>query len=145
MEQVQWPLSLVISRKALTKYQLIFRFLFHCKHVNRQLCAAWQVHQVWRHLFHLAWSGGLGSFKFSKLIPFYFLRESVPLTHGVLLSLGHHCSVAACLSILIAFYTIWHLRQALLLSLSVSFQMILSFACCSTCVMHLLGRVLHRF
>eukprot|EP00268_Persea_americana_P040794 TRINITY_DN4059_c0_g1_i2.p1 TRINITY_DN4059_c0_g1~~TRINITY_DN4059_c0_g1_i2.p1 ORF type:complete len:721 (-),score=119.90 TRINITY_DN4059_c0_g1_i2:271-2433(-) len=43
--KVQWPLSLVISRKALTKYQLIFRFLFHCKHVNRQLCGAWQVHQ----------------------------------------------------------------------------------------------------
>ncbi|XP_058070199.1 gamma-tubulin complex component 2-like isoform X2 [Magnolia sinica] len=43
--KVQWSLSLVISRKALTKYQLIFRFLFHCKHVNRQLCGAWQVHQ----------------------------------------------------------------------------------------------------
>ncbi|XP_071691139.1 gamma-tubulin complex component 2 [Rutidosis leptorrhynchoides] len=43
--KAQWPLSLVISRKALTKYQLIFRFLFHCKHVHRQLCAAWQVHQ----------------------------------------------------------------------------------------------------
>ncbi|OVA04342.1 Spc97/Spc98 [Macleaya cordata] len=43
--KVRWPLSLVISRKALTKYQLIFRFLFHCKHVNRQLCGAWQIHQ----------------------------------------------------------------------------------------------------
>ncbi|KAJ8450525.1 hypothetical protein Cgig2_020162 [Carnegiea gigantea] len=43
--KVQWPLSLVLSRKALTKYQLIFRFLFHCKHVSRQLCGAWQVHQ----------------------------------------------------------------------------------------------------
>ncbi|GMP21773.1 hypothetical protein CsSME_00000065 [Camellia sinensis var. sinensis] len=43
--KVQWPLSLVISRKALTKYQLIFRFLFHCKHVDRQLCGAWQIHQ----------------------------------------------------------------------------------------------------
>ncbi|KAF6161227.1 hypothetical protein GIB67_009114 [Kingdonia uniflora] len=43
--KVRWPLSLIISRKALTKYQLIFRFLFHCKHVNRQLCGAWQVHQ----------------------------------------------------------------------------------------------------
>ncbi|MFS7916904.1 putative gamma-tubulin complex component protein [Helianthus anomalus] len=43
--KVQWPLSLVISRKALTKYQLVFRFLFHCKHVHRQLCAAWEVHQ----------------------------------------------------------------------------------------------------
>ncbi|CAI9265642.1 unnamed protein product [Lactuca saligna] len=43
--KVQWELSLVISRKALTKCQLIFRFLFHCKHVHRQLCAAWQLHQ----------------------------------------------------------------------------------------------------
>ncbi|KAL2539723.1 Gamma-tubulin complex component 2 [Abeliophyllum distichum] len=48
--KVQWPLSLVISRKSLTKYQLIFRFLFHCKHVNRQLCAAWQLHQGLRRL-----------------------------------------------------------------------------------------------
>lgn len=43
--KVRWPLSIVISRKALAKYQLIFRFLFHCKHVDRQLCGAWQVHQ----------------------------------------------------------------------------------------------------
>ncbi|CAL9179020.1 unnamed protein product [Musa hybrid cultivar] len=46
--KVQWPLSLIIPRKALTKYQLIFRLLFHCKHVNRQLCMAWQVHQGFR-------------------------------------------------------------------------------------------------
>ncbi|XP_047338918.1 gamma-tubulin complex component 2 [Impatiens glandulifera] len=43
--KVHWPLSLVISRKALTKYQLIFRLIFHCKHVDRQLCGAWQAHQ----------------------------------------------------------------------------------------------------
>ncbi|XP_022887329.1 gamma-tubulin complex component 2 [Olea europaea var. sylvestris] len=48
--KVRWPLSLVISRKSLTKYQLIFRSLFHCKHVNRQLCAAWQLHQGLRRL-----------------------------------------------------------------------------------------------
>lgn len=48
--KVCWPLSLVISRKALTKYQLIFRFLFHCKHVNRQLCGTWQLHQGLRRL-----------------------------------------------------------------------------------------------
>ncbi|PWA58942.1 spc97 / Spc98 family of spindle pole body (SBP) component [Artemisia annua] len=50
--KAQWPLSLVISKKALTKYQLIFRFLFHCKHVHRQLCAAWQVHQFINSLLH---------------------------------------------------------------------------------------------
>nr|VDD19173.1 unnamed protein product [Brassica rapa] len=43
--KVQWPLSIVISKKALSKYHLIFRFLFHCKHVERQLCGAWQIHQ----------------------------------------------------------------------------------------------------
>ncbi|KAF5951040.1 hypothetical protein HYC85_013033 [Camellia sinensis] len=43
--EVQWPLSLVISRKALTKYQLIFRFLFHYEHVDLQLCGAWKIHQ----------------------------------------------------------------------------------------------------
>ncbi|KAM6577600.1 hypothetical protein CsatB_029437 [Cannabis sativa] len=48
--KVRWPLSIVISKKALTKYQLIFRFLFHCKHVDRQLCGAWQVHQGVRSL-----------------------------------------------------------------------------------------------
>ncbi|KAH9698245.1 gamma-tubulin complex component 2 [Citrus sinensis] len=47
--KVQWPLSIVISRKALTKYQMVFRLLFHCKHVERQLCGAWQVHQVIQH------------------------------------------------------------------------------------------------
>lgn len=44
--QVPWPLSLVVSRRALTKYQLIFRHLFHFKHVERQLCMTWQAHQV---------------------------------------------------------------------------------------------------
>ncbi|GMN43786.1 hypothetical protein TIFTF001_012984 [Ficus carica] len=48
--KVRWPLSIVISRKALAKYQLIFRFLFHCKHVERQLGGAWQVHQGIRSL-----------------------------------------------------------------------------------------------
>jgi len=42
---VRWPLSLVISKKVLVKYQLIFRHLFHCKHVERQLCKTWQNHQ----------------------------------------------------------------------------------------------------
>jgi gamma-tubulin complex component 2 len=46
--KVSWPLSLVISRRALTKYQLVFRHLFHCKHVERQLAATWQLHQATR-------------------------------------------------------------------------------------------------
>ncbi|KAH1205342.1 Gamma-tubulin complex component 2 [Glycine max] len=54
--KVHWPLSIVLSRKALTKYQLLFRFLFHCKHVDRQLCGAWQVHQVIEPNWHLMYN-----------------------------------------------------------------------------------------
>lgn len=39
---VKWPTSLVISRKALIRYQILFRHLFYCKHVERQLCSVWK-------------------------------------------------------------------------------------------------------
>lgn len=39
--QVSWPLSLILSRNAIIKYQLLFRHLFHCKHVERQLSSCW--------------------------------------------------------------------------------------------------------
>lgn len=39
--KVQWPVSLIISKISITKYQVIFRHLFQCKHVERQLCGAW--------------------------------------------------------------------------------------------------------
>ena len=42
---VQWPLSLVLSKYAITKYQLLFRHLFHCKHLERLLALTWQTHQ----------------------------------------------------------------------------------------------------
>lgn len=29
------------SRKALTRYQMLFRHMFYCKHVERQLCNVW--------------------------------------------------------------------------------------------------------
>ena len=43
--KVRWPLTLIMSRKALTKYQLIFRHLFYCKYVERQLSNTWILHQ----------------------------------------------------------------------------------------------------
>ncbi|CAH1800217.1 unnamed protein product [Owenia fusiformis] len=38
---VKWPVSLVLNRKALTRYQMLFRHLFYSKHVERQLCNVW--------------------------------------------------------------------------------------------------------
>lgn len=44
---VRWPLSLVLSKKSLTKYQLLFRHLFFAKHVQRLLSKnSWREHQV---------------------------------------------------------------------------------------------------
>ncbi|CDS09368.1 hypothetical protein LRAMOSA10728 [Lichtheimia ramosa] len=47
---VTFPLSLVISRKALTKYQLLFRHLLYLKHVEDMLCDAWmkQKDTLWK-------------------------------------------------------------------------------------------------
>ena len=36
----------MLSKNAITKYQLIFRHLFHCKHVERQLSASWLSQQA---------------------------------------------------------------------------------------------------
>lgn len=43
--KVPFPVSLVISRKALTRYQIIFRHIFMCKYVERLLTIAWSDHQ----------------------------------------------------------------------------------------------------
>ena len=38
---VQWPISLVLNRTAMTCYQMLLRQLFYAKHVERKLCRAW--------------------------------------------------------------------------------------------------------
>lgn len=42
--RLQWPMSLIISSMEVLKYQLMFRYLFHCKHVERELEECWRVH-----------------------------------------------------------------------------------------------------
>lgn len=36
--KVQWPVSIVLNHWTISKYQLIFRQLYYCKHVERLLC-----------------------------------------------------------------------------------------------------------
>jgi gamma-tubulin complex component 2 len=47
---VKFPLSLVISRKTILRYQLLFRFLLHLKHVEQSLSSMWieQKTTAWR-------------------------------------------------------------------------------------------------
>ncbi|TDL20542.1 hypothetical protein BD410DRAFT_829604 [Rickenella mellea] len=47
---VKFPLSLVISRKTILRYQLLFRFLLHLRHVEQNLSAMWMEQKgfAWR-------------------------------------------------------------------------------------------------
>ncbi|RSH87478.1 hypothetical protein EHS25_003388 [Saitozyma podzolica] len=47
---VKFPLSLIISRKTITRYQLIFRFLLHLHHLEAALSSMWLEHKasIWR-------------------------------------------------------------------------------------------------
>ncbi|OJA13580.1 hypothetical protein AZE42_09873 [Rhizopogon vesiculosus] len=51
---VKFPLSLVISRKTILRYQLLFRFLLHLKHVEQSLASMWieQKTTPWRRPVH---------------------------------------------------------------------------------------------
>ncbi|CAG9091236.1 unnamed protein product [Plutella xylostella] len=44
--EVKWPVSLVLNHKAVACYQMIFRHLFYCKHVERLLCRVWLYNKV---------------------------------------------------------------------------------------------------
>ena len=48
--QVPFPLSLVLSRKTVLRYQLLFRFLMHLKHIEQCLSQIWidQKTDVWK-------------------------------------------------------------------------------------------------
>lgn len=43
--EVKWPLSLVINGKALAYYQILFRHLFYCKHIERLLGRVWYLNK----------------------------------------------------------------------------------------------------
>ena len=43
--KVRWPVSIVLSRRAITKYQLLSRLLFFSKHVELRVLGCWREHQ----------------------------------------------------------------------------------------------------
>jgi hypothetical protein len=63
--QAKWPLSLVVSRRAVTKYQLLFRHLFLAKFVERRLHTAWAEQQ----------STKVGGKTKTRAIVFYIVNE----------------------------------------------------------------------
>ncbi|BHF76017.1 Gamma-tubulin complex component 2 [Sparganum proliferum] len=46
--KVDWPVSLVINRLVLDRYQMLFRHLFYCRHVERHLSTSWAMRKAAR-------------------------------------------------------------------------------------------------
>ncbi|XP_023096929.1 gamma-tubulin complex component 2 isoform X1 [Felis catus] len=107
---VKWPLSLIINRKALTRYQMLFRHMFYCKHVERQLCSVWISNKAAKQcsLHSAKWFAGAFTLRqrmlnFVQNIQYYMMFEVMEPTWHVLEKnlksasniddvLGHHTS-----------------------------------------------------
>jgi len=87
--QVTWPLSIVVSKKVLIKYQILFRHLFFCKHVERKLLDTWLDHQVTKELnlrFAMGPTYGLRHrmLHFVQNFVYYMMFEAIePLWHDL--------------------------------------------------------------
>ncbi|KAM5271869.1 gamma-tubulin complex component 2 [Ctenodactylus gundi] len=88
---VKWPLSLIINRKALTRYQMLFRHMFYCKHVERQLCSVWISNKTAKqYALHSAkWFAGAFTLRqrmlnFVQNIQYYMMFEVMEPTWHVL-------------------------------------------------------------
>uniref|UniRef100_A0A8C0L6N3 Gamma-tubulin complex component n=1 Tax=Canis lupus dingo TaxID=286419 RepID=A0A8C0L6N3_CANLU len=107
---VKWPLSLIINRKALTRYQMLFRHMFYCKHVERQLCNVWISNKAAKQysLHSAKWFAGAFTLRqrmlnFVQNIQYYMMFEVMEPTWHILEKnlksasniddvLGHHTS-----------------------------------------------------
>lgn len=94
--QVEWPVSLVLNHKALAQYQMLFRHLFYCKHIERLLSAVWITNKATKFLPGAAFKVYHPSFglrqKMLNLIQnlsYYMMVEVVePAWHSLLGSLS---------------------------------------------------------
>lgn len=88
---VKWPLSLIINRKALTRYQMLFRHMFYCKHVERLLCNVWIYNKAAKQVsLHAAkWFAGAFTLRqrmlnFVQNIQYYMMFEVMEPTWHIL-------------------------------------------------------------
>lgn len=48
--RVEWPVSILLSKRSITKYQLLSRLLFFSKHIEARVLNCWQGHQATKEL-----------------------------------------------------------------------------------------------
>ena len=63
--KVKWPLSLIISKKSLIQYRIIFRLLLLCKHAENKICEMWSIQQNFKEI------------EIDILKPSFFLRDKM--------------------------------------------------------------------
>jgi gamma-tubulin complex component 2 len=63
--KVNWPLSLIISKKSLIQYRIIFRLLMLCKHAENRICEMWSIQQNFKEI------------EIDILKPSFFLRDKM--------------------------------------------------------------------
>ena len=63
--KVKWPLSLIISKKSLIQYRIIYRLLMLCKHAENKICEMWSVQQNFKEV------------EIEILKPSFFLRDKM--------------------------------------------------------------------
>lgn len=85
--RVSWPVSIILSRRALTKYQLLSRLLFFSKYVELRVLGSWKDHQSTKALDVRA---VLGPFFCLRHRMLHFLQNFVYyMTLEVISKLGH--------------------------------------------------------
>ncbi|KAI8846537.1 gamma-tubulin complex component protein, partial [Chytridium lagenaria] len=81
--KVGFPVSLVFNRKVMTKYQLLFRHLLRCKHLERLLCASWadeEEERYWKDEKEVeAFAGRMGAVRARML---HFVQQVINFTCG---------------------------------------------------------------
>ncbi|KAG8243615.1 Gamma-tubulin complex component 2 [Homalodisca vitripennis] len=80
----KWPLSLLFDQKIMGCYQMLFRHLVNCKHVDRRLCRVWINDKEVKRLPTTAASGYLGAFSLRQRMLFcvqnleyYMMEEAI--------------------------------------------------------------------
>lgn len=82
--QSKWPLSLIFNERVIASYQMLFRQLLFCKHVERSLCRVWICDKAVKLLPRTEGSGYLCAFSlrqrmlfFTQNLEYYMMAEVI--------------------------------------------------------------------
>ncbi|XP_023342310.1 gamma-tubulin complex component 2 [Eurytemora carolleeae] len=93
---VDWPVSLVLNHKALVRYQMLFRHLFYCKHIERLISAVWITNKATKFLpgdafkvYHPSFGLRQKMLVLIQNLSYYMMVEVVePAWHSLVVSLA---------------------------------------------------------